>query len=360
MKSNFSIHAQFHMCDWQQMDKFIAMTHGKDHVLRNRPLFDWFFLRNKDKQLANVIVGYEGNKLVSLLGYLPTRFLWGGEEISGAWMAHWVTMEGHRFGIGALLMKKITEMFPVVAGQGASQMNQQIVTKMKFKFLERIRKVVYVFNHDKVERIFNYRIQKKDNLSLGKFDVASETTTVTPKMFCPNWKLYPSLRYGTLRDSDYLNYRYIDYPFFKYNIFIEGEADSPVLLVARIIEASEGIRVARILEFFFPEDESGKAMGLSLVNKCLTFFKLHHCDYTDFYCTSNVHLNLLMEANFINENIGALPSLLDPIDMSRRFQNCELFVSARLKEKYPDCENEFFVTRADGDQDRPNESYCDL
>ena len=360
MKKNFSIYPQFQISDWQQMDRFIAMTHGENHALRNRPLFDWFFLRNKNKEMANLIVAYEGDKLISLLGYLPTQFLWGSEEISGVWMAHWMTMEGYRFGIGALLMKKITEMFPVVAGQGASLMNQEIVTKMKFKFLEKIPKVVYVFNHDKVEQFFNYRIEKKDDILLERCAVAKETTAITRENFNPDWNLYPSLKYGTLRDSDYLNYRYIDYPFFKYNIFIEGEAVSPVLLVARIVETSKGIRVARILEFFFPEDESGKKRGLSLVKKCLTFFKQHNCDYADFYCNSNTHLNLLLEANFTNENVGALPSLLDPIDMSRRFQNLELFVSSELKAKYPNCENEFVVTRADGDQDRPNESYRNI
>lgn len=360
MKKNLSIHPQFQMSDWQQMDRFIAMTHGENHVLRNRPLFDWFFLRNENKEMANLIVAYEGDKLISLLGYLPTQFLWGSERVNGAWMAHWMTMEGYRFGIGALLMKKITEMFPVVAGQGASLMNQEIVTRMKFIFLENIPKVVYVFNHDKVEQFFNFRIKKENNCSLERCDVAKETTAITHENFNPDWNLYPSLKYGTLRDGDYLNYRYVDYPFFKYNIFIEGEADSPALLVARIIETSRGIRVARILEFFFPEDESGRKRGLLLVNKCLNFFEQHNCDYADFYCNADAHLNLLLEANFTSENMGALPSLLDPIDMSRKSQNFELFVSPALKEKYPNSETNFIVTRADGDQDRPNESYRNI
>jgi len=345
------------MKDWQQMDEFIAITHGENHVLRNRPLFDWFFLRNGNKEMANLIVAYEEDKLISLLGYLPTKFLWGSEVISGVWMAHWMTMVGYRFGIGALLMRKITEMFPVVAGQGASQMNQEIVTKMKFMFLEKIPKVVYVFNHDKVLNLFNYQMRKTIDRSIEKHGVAEETTTITRASFDPSWNLYPSLKYGTLRDSYYLNYRYIDYPFFKYNIFIEGEASSPVVLIARIIETTKGIRVARILEFFFPENESGQRRGLLLAKRCLNYFEQQNCDYADFYCNSNSYINLLLDAGFTDDNAGTLPSLLDPIDMSRRFQNLELFVSPELKRKYPNCENAFVVTRADGDQDRPNESY---
>jgi hypothetical protein len=207
---------------------------------------------------------------------------------------------------------------------------------------------------------FGYRTGKKIDCSIGKYYVAKETTTINRESFNPNWNLYPSLRYGTLRDSYYLNYRYIDYPFFKYNIFIEGEASTPVVLVARIIETTKGVRVARILEFFSPENESGKKRGLLLVKKCLNYFEQLNCDYADFYCNSNTHINLLLDAGFTNENIGALPSLLDPIDMSRRFQNFELYVSPELKRKYPNCENDFIVTRADGDQDRPNESYGNI
>jgi len=357
MKSTLSIHPQFEMSDWQQMDQFIAMTHGESHTLRNKPLFDWFFLRNENKNKANLIVAYEGNKLISLLGYMPTKFHWGNIEITGAWMAHWMTMEGYRFGIGALLMKKITEMFPVVAGQGASQMNQEIVTKMKFKFLEKIPKVVYIFNHEKIERFFNFKVENRIDCASAQSNVANEVTVINDENFNPSWDLYPSLKYGTLRNSDYLNYRYIDYPFFKYHIFIEGDSSSPVVLVARIADTSEGIRVARILEFFFPENESGKRSAVLLINKCLNLFEQLSCDYADFYCNLMAPISLLLEANFAEDALGDLPSLLDPIDMSRRFQNMELFVSSELKERYPNCENEFIVTRADGDQDRPNESY---
>ena len=69
---------------------------------------------------------------------------------------------------------------------------------------------------------------------------------------------------------------------------------------------------------------------------------------------------LLIEAGFARDDDGVLPSLLDPIDMSRRFQNLELYVSPALRLKYPGAEEQFTVTRADGDQDRPNESYLGI
>ena len=357
MKKRISISTKFTMSNWRQMDSFIATTHGENHVLRNRPLFDWFFLRNENKDEANLIVAYEEDRLISLLGYIPTKFIWGGEEVNGAWMAHWMTVEGYRHGIGALLMKKITEMFPIAAGQGASMMNQEIVTKMKFKFLEKIPKVVYVFKNDKLEQMFHFQIQHGDAGIIEAQGFPNEILAITKENFNPDWGYYPSMKYGTLRDGDYLTYRYINYPFFKYNVFIEGGPTTPAVCVVRIVDTKEGIRVARILEFFSPENESGKSQSLSLINKCLSFFKQNDCDYADFYCNAPTYINLLLEAGFVKEDKGALPSLLDPISMSRKSQNVELYVSSELKNRYPNCENEFIVTRADGDQDRPNESY---
>jgi hypothetical protein len=359
MRENIKIFSRFDMRDWQQMDAFFALTHGEKHVLRNRPLFDWFFLRN-GKEAANLIVAYAGSKLISLLGYLPTKFLWGKETIEGAWMAHWMTLEGYRSGIGALLMRRMTELYPIVAGQGASAMNQDIVTKMEFKFQERIPKVVGVFHPDKVEQQFGFRSP------LNKIDVPRETPApieserITDALYSPDWVDYPCLRYGTLRDADYLNHRYIDYPFLKYHVFVEGPRSSPAVCVSRIIETSAGIRVARMLEFYFPETGSGKAQGVSLIRNCLAFFESNRCDYVDFYCTSEVPLKVLLELGFSYDSEGRLPSLLDPIDLSRRFQNMELHVARDLKETYPDSEKSFYLTRADGDQDRPNESYRGL
>lgn len=357
MQSRISIRKTFSMSDWQQMDRFIAITHGENHVLRNKPLFEWFFLRNDSKDIANLIVAYEGDKLISLLGYLPTKFLWGRDVINGVWMAHWMTLEEYRFGIGALLMKKMTEMFPIVAGQGASSMNEKIVTKMKFEFLKQIPKVVYVFNHDKIWHTFNFRVKKKIDGGIEKDGVPKEAKLITEEIYRPNWSLYPSLRYGTLRDCDYITFRYIDYPFFKYFVFIEGDPCTPAVCVIRIIYTTAGIRIARILEFFFPDQESGEMETLLFVRKCINFCKQQNCDYVDFYCTANTPINLLLKAGFNIDNMGVLPSLIDPIDMSRKFQNLEIYVSSELKNKYPNCEGEFYVTRADGDQDRPNESY---
>lgn len=349
------------MSKWDVMNEFIAVTHGANHVLRNKELFEWFFLRNDNPDEANVIVAYDQDKLVSLLGYIPSSFYFKGEVIYGAWMAHWMTLESYRNGIGALLMRKITEMYPISAGQGASMMNQQIVKKMGFKFLENIPKVVKVFNPHKISSLFGFKARNFSNV-MSEIRLQEVKGRLTPEIYAPDWRLYPAMEFSTLRDLSYLNHRFIDYPFMRYHLFILGPAISPAVCVCRIIDAMDVngvpvVKVGRILEFFYPETEAGTNQGMDLLRGVTRFLKEKDCDYIDFYCTKSYYIDFFHLNEFESDGEGELPSLLDPVDTGRKTQNFELYLSKDLHARFPRAAEEFFVSRADGDQDRPNKSY---
>lgn len=356
------IREKFPMKSWPLMDDFIKTTHGENHVLRNRALFEWCFLRNNNYEEANVIGAYHNDELVSLLGYIPSFFRFEEELIGGAWMAHWMTKEEYRFGIGALLMRKITEMFPVAAGQGASSMNEQIVKKMGFEFRERIPKVIFIFNPDVVgaHANFGYHVFREPQQRSPSIDGLK--SPVLDQEFCPDWTNYPSLKYGTLRNADYINRRYINYPFFDYKVVKRGPPSAPSLSVSRLVDAttnsgSKAFKVGRILEFFFAETAAGIQIAQEHISDLLADLKHAGCDYVDFYSTSQTCIEFLVKNGFIHDPDGSLPSLLDPINLTRKYQNFELFIGRDLKQKYPNAHQAFYVTRADGDQDRPNRSF---
>jgi hypothetical protein len=116
-----------------------------------------------------------------------------------------------------------------------------------------------------------------------------------------------------------------------------------------------GLKVGRIVEFFYPETPVGRESALLLLKECLVFLKNNHCDFVDFYSMSDDQLELFKQAGFVMESEAALPNRLDPLDTSRRFKNLEVFVADALKTQYPDCEKYFYSAGADGDQDRPNQ-----
>jgi hypothetical protein len=170
------------------------------------------------------------------------------------------------------------------------------------------------------------------------------------------------MSFSTLRDVAYLNSRYVDYPFFRYDIFVKGPATAPAVCVVRVIDGldkdgKQVVKVGRILEFFFPENSEGIGEGKTLLKQVVSYFGQQNCDYADFYCTNDSYIKFFLENAFKQDSEGTLPSLLDPVDGSRKYQNFEIFVSKKLAETYPEAKSTFYITRADGDQDRPNKSY---
>lgn len=117
-------------------------------------------------------------------------------------------------------------------------MNQAIVTKMNFTFLERIPKAVYVFKQQKLEQLFNYQNPvRRDRKSRRKLHMACQQNPRNNKRELQSGLVNLS-EYEvseTVRDGDYLTYRYLDYPFFKYHVFLKGESTSSAVLVARIV-----------------------------------------------------------------------------------------------------------------------------
>lgn len=352
----------FPMKNWEQLAQFISETYGCDHVLLNKKLFSWLFCTRKD-DVANLIVAYESGELISLLGYVPTAFLIRDTIVHGVWMSQWMTKEKYRQGIGALLMRRIKEMFPIAAGQGANAANKPIALKLGFHFLESIPNVVFMIDRNRVAELFDVKFNHIDskvfdsrNYDFNQFLVS--TTKPLPE-FDLNKALYPSLCYGTLRNSHYIQRKFIDFPFFDYKVLFSGTAERPVILVARVVDAAmpkpdeRRFKVGRILEFFFPEDSAGQIAATEILSAAKQYFIQQGCAYVDFVSTGSVQIQLLLSNGFQPDELGLLPCFLSPVDYKRKKQNLEIYIENKLLKEFPEALDRFYLTRSDGDQDRP-------
>ncbi len=345
------------MHEWEEMHDFIAETHGPNHPMTQIELFSWFFCRRQNKNHANVLIARDNGQLVSLLGYLPTSFLLENEFIDGAWMAHWMTLKSHRHGIGAILMRRMTELYSVVAGQGASNMNKPIAKKLGYSFDDSLKKAVFLFNSEMLKIHFNSDYENSTTPFCPRLDYKTHVKNLTPVNYDPNWSLYSELAFSTLRNRDYLNKRYALFPFHDYTIMVDGPRDRPTLCIFRIVNTNIGLKVGRIVEYLTPTEYVTKSEGCPMIIQCISLMKEEGVAYIDFYTSSKNYLNKFIYSGFVEDACGVLPSLLDPIDPSRKFQNCEVFVETKLKCKLDQKKISLFVSRGDGDQDRPNLNY---
>lgn len=349
---------RFNMADWDEMESFIARTHGKSHVMRDRPIFEWFYCRNLvDAGMANVVVARHNSELVAILGYVPTAFLYAGDRVQGAWTALWHALPEHRHGVGALLMRRLAELFDVVAGQGASDMNRAIVKVLGHSFIETIPKVVLVLDQEEISASLpGYEVTPFRPAT--PHDSHEAARPLEFSSYSPQWRHYPDLQFSTVRDFEYLNHRYVKYPFMDYEVLVLGQPKTPSVAVLRVIDSSVGVRVGRLLEFFGPDIRDFGDQSTALLDQVVARCQSEGCGYMDFYCTSPDSIALFQEYGFARDDAGDFPSLLDPVDFSRRRQNLECYVNPDLRPRLPNWQSTLYASRGDGDQDRPNASYA--
>ena len=340
---------------WEDLRDFIKQTHGRNHVMQNKELFEWFYSPSADCIEYNVIVGLKNNQIISILGYIPTNFLVNGKIILGAWTALWFTLLEERSGVGALLMKRLMELFPIVAGQGASAMNKEIVEALGHEFQKIIPKMIGILDKNTIHGLFHESDKFKENLILP---VKKNNHRVTAnKKFDINWKEYSDMKFGTLRDVNYIRRKYLDNPFLQYEIISIGDEMTPTVAIMRIIQTNLGFKVGRIAEFFGPDISNYRSQWEEALNEIITLADRRGCAYIDSYTTSMTINRFMAGMGFYGDDEGTLPSLLDPVQRDRKSQNLEVYINNSLKEKERVSIANFYVTRGDGDQDRPNASY---
>jgi len=340
---------------WGELKLFIKQTHGDNHVMQNKALFEWFFSPNPDRDVYNMIVGIKNDCIISILGYIPTKFIVNGKIINGAWTSLWFTLPEERGGIGALLMKRLMELFPIVAGQGASSMNKKIVEAMGHEFEPVIPKLVGVIDKSLIQDLIQGSHKFDESLVIPlKLRKQKDVANLNLEL---NWKEYSNIKFGTLRDADYIQRKYITNPFLQYEIITSGVENTPTIAIVRIIQTNLGFKVARIVEFFGPEISIYESQWKEVLGEIVMLSNSRNCAYIDFYSTSIMIKKFMIEMGFYEDNEGELPSLLDPVERDRKSQNLEVFVDPSLKAAESIGIRNFFVTRGDGDQDRPNASY---
>ena len=168
----------------------------------------------------------------------------------------------------------------------------------------------------------------------------------------PRWHEYPAMAFGTIRSLDYLQWRYFRHPVFRYSAWAVGVPERPAVCVFRIEQAFGDCeaRVARVVEFFHPNDAEGESQGVELIRAVSKRLKLEGCVYGDFIGSSSTYGETLVKAGWIEEaDQQTLPVRLSPVERKPRYQNLTFTVAQALPS--PNLES-MYVTRSDGDEYR--------
>lgn len=321
----------------------------------NTQLFEWQFGRSQHQDAVNMVCAYDEGNLVGILGYIPVDMFWGTKEkpIQGAWMANWMVHPDHRKGAGPLLMRRLMELYPVLLGRGAGKMNVPIARTLGFRVFPNIPRFVAIFDHQRTRQF----LASHDDALPDVLTTRAPTLHFErglPEQYNPDWGKYSDLQFASVRNAEYLNWRYANHPLFSYEIMVAGDPTKPAVCVYRL-EQTTGVvtdRVGRIVELFFPDGRDGEILGRELLSAALFDLQQKGCAFVDCYFSSNRPSQAARAAGMFDATNLALATRMSPVELSHHPQNLEVWVKSGFR--FPDDLAKIYVTKSDGDQDRPN------
>jgi hypothetical protein len=348
----------------------------RGHILaRDRELLEWQFRDTADPARLTVLLAeYEGTP-VGMLGVIPCGFCVRGQRVSGLWLAMWLTTpewRARRLGL-RLLQRLFVAQNDVIASVGVNvETAGGIYRALGFSLCELIPRWIRVISPEPLDSLLADLWDKypagvrQQWLATARREDAGPASSVRllswDEELAGRWdevwqRDFAPRLIGTWRDAAYLRWRYVDHPRYRYELrFAEDPATGALagLTVYRIETVRDrSERVLRVVEFL-----CGESVAASLARAVVEAAEATGVAFADFFCASPVFAAGLEAAGFVREESlpAALPSRFQPLDAARTRLNGVFWAQPAITGDQAAFFQtaDLYVTRADGDQDRPS------
>jgi hypothetical protein len=297
------------------------------------------------------------DKLAGCVGYIPVEIQIGDRRMSAAWAANWMVDDSYRrLGLGPLLMRELSKGFELTLALGGNSDAHQLLPRMGWTDFGMLPRHVCVLNAESAAALTETgRLDWPLPIPPVAQPVAPSAVIQEVEQFDDRatalWDdTYGKTGAGTRRSAAFLNWRYQRHPNFNY-VLLEahraGRLDA--LAVYRLEQVKDmPVIVLRIVELI-ASAEAAPAM----VNALVEAGRAHGAAVIDFFCSSHRLDETLLQHGFLSDVEGpaaTIPMLFQPVDRSR---TGVLFL-ANLRQAPASAAADWYVTTADGDQDRPS------
>ncbi len=343
------------------LQDFFARMYRPDYVLAvNADYFRWQFgdtpiSKREDFHMRIALVNGE---ITGCLGYIPLEISLGGQITTGAWLANWmVDPNSRQVGLGPLLVREIMRDFDFILAAGPNKDAQSFLSRMGWTDFGRLPRYVSVLDQQAAGALTESgALDWPTELLPNDLEIDPDTTVKLVDRYSDDatqlWdRTTGKSSGGTRRSADFLNWRYVDHSVFDYRLFeVHRGGQLSGFAVYRVEQVRDvPVKVGRIVEFVADKDSEG-----DLLNAVLNDAKSQGCAALDFFCSSNQIADVFTSHGFLtgeHEAASQIPVLFQPIDRRR----AGVLVMADLqKVSAATGVTDWYFTKADGDQDRPN------
>lgn len=320
--SHFTIQKLDYKKDGKSLLEFFKKVYSPTHILTNKEFFEWQFVVPRHK---NFIVKKD-EQIISHAGIINPSFVVQNKKVRIGFWACLITEPAYRkSGVGVFLNREIEKEMDAVYSTGINKEGMKLFTGLGWTDAGNLHRWVV----KKFEKVINQAVE------IASFD----------KSWDESWsKIKNRFVATTDRTSAYLNWRFINHPQTKYQVFgIKDKEGYDGYIVLRL-EGKE-LRAVRIVDFVAKDGQAEK----ELLKAALNYAHEKRSDFLDFFCSSKIYAKSLEDLGFNNAD-NETPVFILPIDNSRKYINWAYKIinpELNIKKEY------WFIVKADGDKDRP-------
>lgn len=330
------------------------------YLVYNTPYRKNFTANDEDTTYFAIL---DGDKIIGLLGFIPLEGNIFGTPVSASTGTILKTdKQDYKF-IGLDLLQESFKSDPCLhIGIGMNNRVIKLYKALGWYSFDDFPRWIWTENYNNLQKVFNIPESSNLNILNNKFDnkvfADEEFVNNLEEVKWNNFynKVFAPKTVGVKRDYKFLKWRYIDYPFFDYKLLVIKDrlGQYKGLAVYRIENILDGqYRLGRILEFIYDDID----YGIKLAAKLQTIAK--NILFWDFYCLSSITALALERCGFIrldsDESKKYIPTRFQPVD----YEIMNIKGAFRLNDKAKKLINlvtdqQWYVTKGDADQDRPN------
>lgn len=336
--SKFSIEF-FSKKDLPEFQSYIRSVFNEKYILNDPRYIDWQYG-------SQLLVAKDREKIVGHFGYRDLPYKINGESRPFRFLMNLMVLESYRLlGVGALLAKEVFDTVNPILVSGYTPLAQQLFAHLRPNWKEAGNLSRFIAVFDPSASLFSgFAIPKVAEVPEKEDPLISEA----PRISQETERFWEDVRgrypITVERTADYLNWRFCNHPFFKYSILEARDKGALSGYLIYRIEEDRGFKIARIIDFIAKES-SEKPLLLQF----LRLVKKEKCQAADFVFSCALYKRSLLEAGFFDiaeAGWEKFPILFSPISAKKPYINIAYSLQADL--------NDCYLTKADGDQDRPN------
>jgi GNAT superfamily N-acetyltransferase len=343
-----------HRTAWEA---FVATSYrNPNYVLLSPAFLRWQFLDNP----ANATGGYtlwlvtHRDEIVAQLGCVPFAGQTpAGEPFTGAYPINLIVRPDYRAaGLGAVLLKRLLQEVPCVLNPGSSEAGATLCMGLGMRDMGLLRRYIAILDAGAARGL-----AADGRLPSGVGDVArSEARTGSAAIVAatrlpdaaPDCFAFPIPAYGAGRSRAFFRWRYENHPAFKYEFLLSEDLQS-VLVFHEEREKSTGILVIRIVDLL-----ADRTARDPLLQAAVRTARARGAVLADFFCSTACYDEALKRAGFFDEaqhGDGRIAALFQPLD----FRKVGIRTLVSYRPEPLSLEAQWYVSKADSDQDRPND-----